>query len=122
MSYFRQRIGSFRHAFRGVAELFRATPNARIHLVIAGATLLLGGVLGLAAWEWALVIGCIGTVLAAEAFNSALENLTDLASPETHPLAGKAKDLAAAAVLLLAIASVLIGLIIFLPKLIDLLN
>jgi diacylglycerol kinase (ATP) len=117
MSCFGDRLHSFRHAFRGLAELFRRTPNAQIHLVITVAVLLSGWFFGISTTEWIAVLLCIGLVLAAESFNSALENLTDLASPEIHPLAGKAKDLAAAAVLLGAMVSVVIGAIIFLPKL-----
>jgi diacylglycerol kinase len=122
MSYFRQRFGSFRYAWLGLKELWRSTPNARIHVAIASVTLLLSWYFSLTAGEWGLVVLCIGGVLAAEAFNSALENLTDLASPEIHPLAGKAKDLAAAAVLLWAATSVVIGVVIFLPKFIEFLN
>jgi diacylglycerol kinase len=117
MSYLGDRLGSFRHAFRGLAILFRHTPNAQIHLVITVVVLLLGWFFAISATEWIAVLLCIGWVLAAESFNSALENLTDLASPAIHPLAGKAKDLAAAAVLIAAVVSLVVGVIIFWPKL-----
>ena len=67
-------------------------------------------------WEWCLLILCVAVVLAAEAFNSALEYLVDLVSPGQHPLAGKAKDIAAGAVLIVAIGAALVGLLIFIPK------
>lgn len=117
MSYFGDRMGSFRYAIRGLKELFRHTPNAQIHLVLTIAVLILGWFFAIAAGEWIAILLCVALVLAAESFNSALENLTDLASPEIHPLAGKAKDLAAGGVLLCAVISVVVGTIIFLPKL-----
>jgi diacylglycerol kinase len=67
--------------------------------------------------EWALLVMSIAFVLSAEAMNTALEYLTDLASPDHHPLAGKAKDVAAAAVLIAAFNAIIVGLILFLPKL-----
>jgi len=72
---------------------------------------------GIERWEWAILTGCITLVIAAEALNTAIEFLTDLASPEYHPLAGKAKDTAAAAVLFCAIGAVVIGIIVFWPYL-----
>ena len=66
--------------------------------------------------EWAVLLVCILVVLALEAVNSALEYLTDLVSPNYHPLAGKAKDMAAGAVLLASIGSVIIGLLLLGPK------
>lgn len=112
-----RRLNSFRYAFQGLADLFRSQPNARIHVVIAAAVVAAGFYTGLSRMEWLVVILCIAFVLAMEAFNTALEYWTDLASPEYHPLAGKAKDAAAAAVLLAALGSASIGLLIFVPKL-----
>ncbi len=70
--------------------------------------------------EWCIIVFAIAIVLAAEAFNTAIEDLTDLVSPEPHPLAGHAKDLAAGAVLLTAIGAAIVGLLIFLPKILAL--
>ena len=109
---------SFGYAFKGLADLFRSQPNARIHLIVAIAALLLGGWLGLSRLEWVAIVLCIAVVLAMEALNTGLEYLTDLVSPEYHPLAGKAKDAAAAAVLLAAAGAVVVGVLIFLPKLV----
>lgn len=112
-----RRINSFRYAFRGLADLLRSQVNARIHLAISAGVLLAGFWLGLSRLEWAAIVGCMALVLALEAVNTALEYLTDLVSPGQHPLAGKAKDVAAAAVLIGAIGAAVVGLIIFLPKL-----
>jgi diacylglycerol kinase len=66
--------------------------------------------------EWMLCLLCFGLVITAEMLNTAIENLVDLASPQKHVLAGKAKDIAAGAVLVAAIVAAIVGLIIFLPK------
>lgn len=111
-----KRLQSFRYAFKGIADLFRTQANARIHLLLAVLVTAAGMYLGLSRMEWALIALCIGAVMAMEALNTAIEYLTDLVSPEYHPLAGKAKDAAAAAVLLTAFCAAIVGLIIFLPK------
>lgn len=111
-----RRANSFRYAFQGLAELFRSQANARIHLAVSVLVLAAGFYFGLSRWEWVAVVLCITLVLVLEALNTALEYLTDLVSPEHHPLAGKAKDVAAAAVLLAALGAVAVGLLIFLPK------
>lgn len=116
----RFRARSFKYAFKGIATLF-TQPNACIHLSVAVIVILCGCWLGLSATEWCIVALCIGGVLMAEAFNTAIEALCDKVSPEYDPLIGKAKDVAAGAVLLLVIGVVAAGLIIFLPKFIALL-
>ena len=112
----KQRIDSFRYAFQGMRDLVATQPNTRIHLISAAAVVAAGAALGLSAGEWALIAVCIVLVISMEAMNTALEYLTDLVSPEYHPLAGKAKDAAAAAVLIAAAGAAVAGLIIFLPK------
>lgn len=113
----RRRINSFRFAFRGLADLFRNQANARIHLVVAVVVALAGWWLGLSRLEWVAVVLSIALVISMEAMNTALEYLADRISPEHDPLVGKAKDAAAAAVLIAAFGAVTVGLIIFLPKL-----
>ncbi len=107
---------SFRYAFNGISILFKEETNARIHLIVATITIVVGWMLKISITEWCFVTLCITLVIMAEAFNTAIENLTDLVSPKVHPLAGKTKDLAAGAVLILSIGAVLVGLIIFAPK------
>ncbi len=112
----RERFNSFRYAFKGIADLFRNTPNARIHLFMAIAVSICGWVFRISITEWCLCVLCIALVLMAEALNSALEYLTDLVSPDYHELAGKTKDVAAGGVLLISMGAAIVGLIIFLPK------
>ncbi len=113
----KKRIDSFGFAFRGIGELIRSQPNARIHLAATVAVLVAGCYLELSRGEWLAVILAMGGVWAAEAFNTALEALTDLASPEYHELARRTKDVAAGGVLLMALAAAAVGLVVFLPRL-----
>lgn len=110
-------VRSFGYALRGVAILVRTQANARIHL---GATVLavgLGFWLGISRSEWCAVVAAIGLVWTAEGVNTALETVVDLASPGQHPLAERAKDVAAGAVLCAAFAALVIGALVFLPHL-----
>lgn len=114
------RLMSVKYALQGMVTLFRGEPNAWIHLtatiiVVTGATML-----DFSALEWVMTIFAIGIVIAAEALNSSVEALCDYACPHYNELIGKAKDLAAAGVLIAAIAAAIIGAILFIPKLIDL--
>lgn len=115
----RRRIDSFRFAFQGLADLFRTQTNARIHLAAALLVLFLGVWLEVSRLEWLALTLSITLVLALEAVNTALEYLTDLVSPGQHPLAGKAKDVAAAAVLVAALGAAAVGGLIFLPKIFE---
>lgn len=101
--------------------LLRWEHNAWIHSVAAVVAVMLGLWLGLSALEWVVVAMCIGAVLAAEAFNSAIEVLSDRVSPDYDEAVRRTKDLAAGGVLLTAVAAFVTGLIVFVPKLIDLL-
>lgn len=113
----RARARSFRFAFAGVWALLRREHNAWIHLAAAAGAIAAGVAWRISRVEWCLVLLCIGLVLAAEAFNTALESLADAAKPTPDPLVGRAKDLAAAGVLLVSIAAALVGLLIFGPHL-----
>lgn len=110
------RARSFRYAAKGITTLFRCEHNARIHLAVTFAVIIAGLLLNLDIWQWAVVSLCIGSVLGAEAVNSAVEAVCDKISPAHDPLIGKAKDLAAAAVLLVVTGAVAAGLLIFIPK------
>lgn len=110
---------ALRCAAKGIA-LASKERNFRIDIVFALVTIALGFICSISTTEWLIVIVCFGLVLGGETFNSALEALVDLVSPDYHVLAGKAKDCAAGAVLLFALASFVIGCIIFIPKLLTL--
>lgn len=96
--------------------MFCSERNALVHLAVTVAVVVAGFIFGLSPLEWMAVVVCIGVVLAAEAFNSAIEKLADHTCMEQNPNIRDTKDLAAGAVLLAAIASVGVGMIIFLPK------
>jgi diacylglycerol kinase (ATP) len=113
---FQKRINSFKYAFNGINLLIKTQIHARIHVSAIIIVSILGWYLRINTTEWLILILCFGSVLSAEGMNSAIETLTDLVSPEYHPLAGKAKDLAAGAVLILALMSMIVGGIIFIPK------
>jgi diacylglycerol kinase len=108
---------SFRFAFNGIVELFCTEQNARIHRVICILVIAAGFLLRISRLEWCIVVLCMGMVLSAEAFNTAIEKLVDHHFPEKNETARSVKDLAAGAVLLLAIAAVVCGLLVFLPRL-----
>jgi diacylglycerol kinase (ATP) len=110
------RIKSITHAWRGVGVFIKTTHNAWIQIIIAVAVVVLGFYVHLNKTEWALIIFAVGIVMVAEAFNTAIEIDIDLTSPEYHPYARDAKDVAAGAVLLAALMALAIGLIVFLPK------
>ena len=116
----RKRMRSFGYAFQGIATLLRDEHNSRIHVVAMACAVFLGFALGISPEQWCIVALCCGGVLMAEAMNSAVEALSDLVSPAFHPLVKKAKDVAAAGVLMMAIAAAAAGLIIFLPPIISL--
>lgn len=117
--YLAERGRSFRHAFNGMHHVLRTQPNARLHVLVTAAVVLLGVWLQLPLRDWALIVLTITLVLAAEFFNTALEALVDLASPQPHPLAKIAKDVSAAAVLLSAVSAVILGLLLLGPPLWD---
>jgi len=104
-------------AARGILETFRSERNFKIHLVCSVLVIALGLWLGLSTTDWVWIAGCIALVLSLELLNTAIEAVVDLASPGYHPLAKKAKDAAAGAVLIGALFSVIIGTLILLPKL-----
>ncbi len=112
-------IDSFRYAFCGICEAYKGEQNLKIHTVIAVLVVIAGFVLKISYVEWLICFVLIGLVLMAEFFNTAIEYVVDLASPEIHPLAKLAKDTASAGVLMMAIISAIIGLIIFVPEFIE---
>lgn len=107
----------FRHAFRGLRRMIACQHNAWIHAVATIAVAAAGFVVRLAGAEWCWIILAIASVWTAEALNTAFEFLADVASPKFHPLVRDAKDVAAGAVLGTAATAVIIGLIVFGPRL-----
>ena len=112
-------INSFKYAFEGIVQAYIGEQNLKIHTVIACLVILFGLILKISYVEWLVCLILIALVLMAEFFNTSIEYLVDLASPEIHPLAKATKDTASAGVLMMAIISAIIGLIIFVPKLIS---
>ena len=109
------RIQSFRYAINGIILMLKSQHNAWLHATASFAVLLVGAFFHLSPREWCWLVIAIMAVWTAEALNTALEFLADVASPEFHPLAKKAKDVAAGAVLVSAAGSVVIALLILGP-------
>ena len=114
-------LKSFRYAVVGLFSLFREENNARVHLVASVITIVGAYLLQFSLIEWAILLLTISMVLVAEAFNTALERLANRVSTEYHVLIKEAKDISAAAVLLAAIGACVIGVVLFTPKLLQLL-
>jgi diacylglycerol kinase (ATP) len=114
------RLKSFQYAFAGIATLLLREHNAWIHLFAMFVVTGCGLYFGLTATEWCLVILAMTLVLMAEGFNSAIERVCDAVSEEYHPLIKSAKDMAAGAVLISATGALVIGLIVFLPYIMNL--
>lgn len=112
----KKRIKSFGYAGRGIRTVFATETNMKIHILIAILVLVGGFTFRISAIEWIACLLCIGLVFGMEMINTSIENIVDLVSPDYHPLAGKAKDIAAGAVLLCAIISVIVGVLVFVPK------
>lgn len=113
------RLRSLLAAMRGLAHMVGSEANARIHLVAAVGVIGLGAALRLDPLEWALVVIAIALVWIAEGLNTALEHLADAVCPDHHPLIGVAKDVAAGAVLIAALAAVAIGVLVLGPRLVE---
>lgn len=114
------RLKSFSYAFNGLKILIKEEHNARIHLFVAIVVVMAGFVFKISVNEWFAVLFAIGFVMAIELINTAIENISNIISPEKDDRIKKIKDLSAAAVLISALTALVIGLIIFIPKLLDL--
>ena len=108
---------AFADAAAGIAAASRER-NFRIELCFGASAVVLGILLRISLAEWLAVVVCIGLVLGGECANTAMEALVDLASPDYHPLAKRAKDAAAGAVLLFSAASLAVGVAVFLPRMV----
>ena len=114
---FTGRVRSFSYAIRGVGVMLRSQQNAWIHACATVAVGTAGVVLGLSRAEWCWIVLALVAVWTAEALNTALEFLTDVAAPEYNPTAGHAKDVAAGAVLIASIGAFLVGVLVLGPHL-----
>ena len=110
------RIKSFSYAIQGINTFLKTQHNAWIHAFATVLVIVLGNIVRLSFSEWCLIFLAIALVFITEMLNTAIEFLTDLASPEFHPLAKKTKDVAAGAVLFSSIIALIIGLLVFTPK------
>ncbi len=113
-------INSFKYAFTGIASAFKTERNMKIHISIMCLVILFGVVLKLSWIEWMICIVCFALVIGSEMTNTAIETIVDIAMPEKNEKAKLAKDIAAGSVLVCAIATFLIGVFLFLPKLLAL--
>jgi diacylglycerol kinase (ATP) len=116
------RIKSFRYAIQGITLMVKSQHNAWLHATASVLVMLVAAFFRLSAEEWCWMVIAIMAVWTAEALNTALEFLADVASPEFHPLVEKAKDVAAGAVLISAGGSVIIALLILGPYALRLLS
>lgn len=116
MSRFHSTKQSFGYAGSGLKEALQKEPNLQIHTAMGLAALVLGVLLGLQIYEWALLFFAIFFVFITELINTSLESIVNIVSPKIHPMAKAAKDVAAAAVLLAAFQSIIIGALLFIPR------
>lgn len=114
------RLKSNTHAMRGLEVFIKSTHNAWVHLFFAAAAIYLGVMLDISELEWVSIVFAIGLVMVAEVFNTAIEIDIDLTSPDFHPYARDSKDVAAAGVALTVVMAGIVGMIIFIPKIIAL--
>ena len=113
---------SFGYAFKGIDDVIKHEPNMKIHVVVAILVVIMAFIFKVSIIEWIILVLLIGSVLAAETINTTIENLVDMYTKEYDEKAKIVKDTAAGTVLILAITSAIIGLIIFVPKIICLLE
>lgn len=107
---------SFIYAANGIYHVVKSEQNFRFHLLAAIIVVIAAAATGLSAFEWIIIVISIFGMFMIELVNASIERVVDLVTPELHPLAKQAKDLAAGACLIYAICTVIVGLIIFIPK------
>ena len=117
---YKKLINSFKYAIEGIISSFKTERNMKIHVLALIVVIALGFFFKLDKVEWCFIIIAITSVISAELFNTAIETVVDIVSPERNPKAKLVKDIAAGAVLVVAIGSAIIGFIIFGPRVINL--
>ncbi|HIS12922.1 MAG TPA: diacylglycerol kinase family protein [Candidatus Onthocola stercoravium] len=115
-------INSFKYAFKGIGSAFLTERNMKIHVTMMILVIICGIIFKISVLEWFICIACFGIVIGGEMFNTAIEQVVNIAMPEKDPRAKLAKDVSAGGVLVLALAAATIGLIIFVPKALKLLE
>lgn len=113
----KKRINSFKYAIEGFCQSFKTERNMKIHIIIMIIVIIAGILLKINIQEWITCIICFVLVVGGELFNTAIETVVDIVMPEKNEKAKLAKDISAGAVLALAIGALIIGLLIFIPKL-----
>ncbi|WP_099158540.1 diacylglycerol kinase family protein [Virgibacillus ndiopensis] len=108
----------FSYAWNGLVKTIKSERNFQIHISSAAIVIIIGFILHLSVLEWSIILLVIGLVLIAEMINTAIEQIIDYLKPDIHPKAKVIKDIAAGSVLISAIIAAIVGLIIFIPKLI----
>lgn len=109
-------LRSFLFAFNGLYHCFKSETNFKLHAVFGGVAVVMGFAFGISFPEWTMILLCIAIVMSFELFNSVIEKICDHIEPAYHPAIKIIKDMAAAGVLIAAIATAIIGAMIFLPK------
>ena len=118
---FKKKLRNIRPSWRAIVTLWREELSFRIQTILGACTVVLSYALHISSIEFLIVLLAIGTVLAVEALNTAIEELCDHVTPQEHPHIGKVKDLGSGASLLIGIATIVIGIIIFIPRLVAIL-
>lgn len=113
-------INSFKYAFKGIGSSLKSERNMKIHFTMMVLVIIAGILLNISMWEWIICFILFGLVISLEMVNTAIEIVVDMVSPEYNLKAGHVKDIAAGAVLVNAIVAFIVGLLIFLPKIIRL--
>ena len=119
---YKKLINSFKYAIEGIISSFKTERNMKIHVLAMIVVIALGFFFKLDKVEWCFIIIAIVSVISAELFNTAIETVVDMVSPERNPKAKLAKDIAAGAVLVVAIGAAIIGFIVFGPKVVNVFN
>ena len=112
-------INSFKYAFSGIVSSFKTERNMKIHVLIMILVIIAGIIFKISALDWIILTIMISLVISAELFNTTFETVVDMITKERNEKAKLAKDIAAGAVLVLAIGSIIVGLIIFVPKILE---
>lgn len=119
---FKRLIGSFKYPIAGLKYAYKNEQNLTVHILVTILVVLLGLFFKITLTEWSILALTIGLVIASELINTSFEAAVDLVTQEYHPLAKVCKDTSAASVLILAVSAVIVGLLIFIPYIIELLN